>query len=167
MTREIQLTRGFVAIIDAADFEFVTQWQWQANPQRRTVYAQRSLRRTTQMLHSLITGWSLVDHINGDGLDNRRVNLRPASVRENSRNRRAGGGSSIYKGVHLRPSGRWRAHIWIDDRSRYLGDFVDEIEAARAYDTAARTNFGQYAALNFPRPGERPAQPVPDLGRLL
>lgn len=122
MTREIQLTRGFVAIIDAADFEFVTQWQWQANPQRRTVYAQRSLRRTTQMLHSLITGWSLVDHINGDGLDNRRVNL---------------------------------------------GDFVDEIEAARAYDTAARTNFGQYAALNFPRPGERPAQPVPDLGRLL
>lgn len=94
----------------------------------------------------------LIDHINGDGHDNRWCNLRLASRSQNSRNRRPkAGGTSRYLGVCLyRPTGKWLAQISVDGRSRNLGYFRDEEEAARAYDRAALEVDPGYARLNFP-----------------
>lgn len=108
-------------------------------------------------MHNLLTGWALVDHVNGDGLDNRRVNLRPATRSQNQGNRRKFlSTASQYKGVTpwAKDKARW---IAVCRRKKVLGVFNSEAEAALAYDAAARQEFGEYAALNFPGPGERSA----------
>lgn len=125
---------------------------WQAIPKdrgRRYYYARHRV-----YMHSFLTGWPLTDHINGDGLDNRRSNLRPATPAQNLANSHLSKRStSGYKGVS-RFTGRgrrqWRAYIAIDGRQRDLGTFVDVKEAARAYDAAALAEWGEYARLNFP-----------------
>ena len=98
-----------------------------------------------------------VDHINGDHLDNRKCNLRIATVKENSRN--AGirnDNTSGFKGVSFfRRRGKYRAYINIDQKQKHLGYFDDPEEAARAYDEAARSYFGEFACVNFPLPGEQ------------
>lgn len=89
----------------------------------------------------------LVDHINGDPSDNRWRNLRLATVAENNRNRSPRlGGTSPYIGVSLRPNGRWQAAL----SKQYLGVFDDPVDAAAAYDRAAKAAFGRFARLNFP-----------------
>jgi hypothetical protein len=109
-------------------------------------------------MHHFLTEWPRVDHANGDGLDNRRANLRPASQLLNARNlRKRQGTSSRFKGVCRLPDGRWQANIRINGHSRHLGWFVDEEAAAGAYDNAARELFGEFAAVNFPQLGERGA----------
>ncbi len=92
----------------------------------------------------------VVDHINHDGLDNRRCNLRVCSHAENLRNQRGQvGRSSRFKGVSRdKRLGKWRAQIWHAGRHYYLGLYVSEIEAARAYDAKARELFGEFAYLN-------------------
>ena len=99
----------------------------------------------------------VVDHINGDRLDNRRCNLRFATRQQNAWNaRKYRHSTSSFKGV--RPSGkRWRAVIYEDNRQINLGHYETEIEAALAYDCAARERRGEFATLNFPRDGERGA----------
>ena len=100
----------------------------------------------------------VVDHINGNPLDNRRSNLRVVTSQANNRNRAKAKGpySSKFKGVsHIR--GKWKAVIYKDYRQKYLGTFDTQEEAARAYDAAARDLFGQHAALNFPKVGEQSA----------
>ena len=97
--------------------------------------------------------WLLVDHINHNGLDNRRANLRPASIKENSYNRRKirRKTDSRYKGVcRTYDKKRWRAHIWVENKVKHLGKFENEIVAAKSYDLAARKYHGEFAALNFP-----------------
>lgn len=110
------------------------------------------------LMHILLVGPGGVDHVNHNGLDNRRTNLRSGAQwqnRGNARkpkiNRLGGVTSSGYKGVS-RQSGRnrWRATIRSNSASMNLGSFVDEIEAARAYDRAALEVFGTFACLNFP-----------------
>jgi AP2 domain/HNH endonuclease len=93
-----------------------------------------------------------VDHINGNGLDNRRTNLRPATSAENARNRRSQrGSSSPYKGVSwIRSRRNWRANLRVGDRLIHLGSYTDPADAARAYDAAALKYFGEFARLNFP-----------------
>lgn len=93
-----------------------------------------------------------VDHINGDTFDNRRANLRVCTISQNQLNRRKSSGkSSIYKGVSWRKNiGKWEAYITIDGIQKNLGCYIEEIEAARAYDTAATKHFGVFANLNFP-----------------
>ena len=100
-----------------------------------------------------------VDHVNGDTLDSRRCNLRVASATENRRNRKKANGRSRYKGVYqrTRKPGVWCAQIVVaKGKPWYLGSFQSELEAALAYDNAARRVFGEFAALNFPQPGETP-----------
>lgn len=99
----------------------------------------------------------VVDHINGDRLDNRRSNLRHATRRENAWNsRKYKHTASAYKGV--RPSGNcWRAVIYDGPKQIGLGHYKTEVEAARAYDRAARERRGAFAALNFPSEGEQTA----------
>ncbi len=163
---EIAVAGGLVALIDADDFELVKADHWAPDFQRNTTYVRRHFInargvRTNQYLHTLLTGWAMVDHINGDGLDNRRTNLRPVTHVENARNMRKTRGASQYKGVS-RSTGRttniWRARIKLPAGELRLGAFANEADAARAYDTAARELFGEFAALNFPRPGERSAR---------
>ena len=152
---------GRVALVDAGDYDFVMQHRWylreMQRPGRRTwgPYAATSIgREKTVFMHCLLMGTKGIDHANGNGLDNRRSNLRSATNGQNMANRRANiSGSSQYKGVGWAPncgSGKWRARIRVDGTRCTLGFFASEREAAEAYDAAARVAFGEFARLNFP-----------------
>jgi hypothetical protein len=93
----------------------------------------------------------MVDHINHNGLDNRWSNLRPCSVKENALNKiRYSNNTSGYKGVHFcKKHQKWSAYISKDKKRSHLGYFESAKEAAKAYDTAAKRLFGEYAALNL------------------
>lgn len=151
---EVPLTQGFVAVVDADDYERVmTAGTWQARPSARSAYAQRTIYfpggRRTLGLHTFLTGWARVDHRNGDGLDNRRKNLREATAKQNSANRQLNLNSATgFKGVGL-DRGRWRARIQVDGRLQHLGSFDTPEEAAHAYDAAALELFGEFARPNF------------------
>lgn len=145
--------------VDDADFDLVSPYVWlRFRGPSGVVYARRHWRsegrQNGQFIHTLITGWVFVDHINHDGLDNRRANLRASCQRFNERNARKQRSylgkptSSQYKGVHWH-RGRWVARIGVDGRRLWLGQFAAEAEAAHAYDDAARLYFGTHAQLNF------------------
>lgn len=160
-TREVPLSKGYVAIVDADDYEAVmAAGKWSALENNGLVYAVRNFpdrdgRRVLKRLHAFLTGWPLTDHINGDGLDNRRANLRPATKEQNGRNaalsRR---NTSGFKGVtRSGTKGRWVALIGTGQgRQARLGTFDSAEEAARAYDAAALALWGEYARPNFPVP---------------
>ncbi|MBN1804609.1 MAG: AP2/ERF family transcription factor [Sedimentisphaerales bacterium] len=95
----------------------------------------------------------LIDHINQNGLDNRGVNLRPATCAQNMRNRKKyhHNSHSKYKGVYWQEHNKkWRVRIAANKKRIQLGQFSNEIEAAKAYDRAAKKYHGQFASLNFP-----------------
>lgn len=99
--------------------------------------------------------YGFVDHINRNGLDNYRCNLRPATRLQNRMNcGLSKRNKSGFKGVSWHKScNKWVAKIEINDKSIYLGLFDDKIEAAKAYNAAAKKHFGEFAWLN-PIPGE-------------
>lgn len=110
-----------------------------------------------KLLHRLIMcppRHLVVDHINGDGLDNRRANLRICTQQQNLWNGRSHTDSAVrYRGVSIspdRPNRKWRAQICHDYRVMLIGRYDTAEEAARAYDEAASRLFGNYARLNFP-----------------
>lgn len=157
MSGTLILSRGLIGLVDDADYDVVMNaGKWHAVESHRTFYVRRNTVRvdgTRGMvaLHSFLTGWSLVDHANGDGLDNRRSNLRSATPDQNRANKRIyGNNSSGYKGViwHA-PTRRWRARIGVAGKKISLGLHPTREAAARAYDTAAIEYFGEFAALNF------------------
>ncbi len=98
----------------------------------------------------------VVDHINGDPLDNRRENLRVCTPAENSRNKRKGRGASKYKGVSWHTDGQmWTAQISLGKgNKKHLGAFADELDAAKAYDRASKEYYGAFARPNFSTPSE-------------
>jgi AP2 domain/HNH endonuclease len=158
MTREIPLTRGMVALVDDVDYERVMALgSWYAVCASHTSYAARQvpcrcagyMRQYRLRLHNLILGASGVDHVNGDGLDNRRANLRVATAQQNARNRRPDIGTG-FKGVRQLASGRWQARLMIDGKHLRIGTYATPEEAARAYDAAALVHFAEFAYLNFP-----------------
>lgn len=162
----VPLTQGKFAVIDASDRELVESRSWSARRKGNAWYAQSSAwsdgRRTIEEMHILLLGriqGLVIDHIDGDGLNNRRSNLRHVTHQENLRNQHAHrDNSSGYKGVHAHPSsGLWAARIKFDGQSVHLGYFRDAAEAAAVYDAAARDQFGECARLNFPKAGEQPA----------
>jgi hypothetical protein len=156
---EIPLTDGHVALVDVDDYDAVAAHRWHTakGENGRTHYARRRTKRgethaaLTIRLHTFLTGWPEVDHRNGDGLDNRRTNLRNVNHAQNSANqRRPRNNRSGFKGVSWRQDiGRWAAHIGVNYRLRHLGMFDTAEDAARAYDTAAIETWGEYASLNF------------------
>lgn len=167
MTKEIQLTRGKVALVDDADYEALNQYKWcVAHGQTGGFYAVRAglardgQRKRTILMHRQIVGAAAgvdVDHANGNTLDNRRRNLREATRSQNCANRhKRPASSSKYRGVHWKKAnGKWAAQIKVNGHIRHLGLFADEQEAARTYDAAARAVFGEYANPNFPQPERR------------
>lgn len=158
--RYIPLTRGKFAIVDAADYEWLSKYKWLATGnEKRGFYAGRRVGQGMLLMHRAIMQpppGMVVDHIGGNGLDQRRANLRVCSQRHNSRNRRPSRWtSSRFKGVYFcRATGKWVATIGFEGRSIHLGSFDDEVAAARAYDRKARELFGEYAYLNFPDDAE-------------
>jgi hypothetical protein len=99
-----------------------------------------------------------VDHEDHNGLNNRRNNLRSSPGLGNKQNRRKPrtGTTSNYKSVCL-SKGKFAASIEVQSKNTHLGYFESEVEAAQAYDAAARKHFGKFAAVNFPQPGEQTA----------
>jgi hypothetical protein len=146
------LPDGREAVIDAADAHLVQHHNWSAGD--------GCVRSGLGRLQNVILGVSsMVDHKDGDWLNNRRGNLRPATPTQNAQNRAlASNNSSGFKGVSFRRDrGTFLAAIRVDGRLRKLGTFATAEAAALAYDEAARSEFGEFGALNFPREGERPA----------
>lgn len=166
MPAYIQLTQGKTAIVDDEFFEELNQYKWYANQPNghNTCYAVRwsrnqgtgkkillGMHREVLRLAGVKLGHS-VDHKNGDGLDNQRGNLRPASIAENNRNTRISkANTSGYKGVSWnKRDRRWQAHIRHNGKQLALGYYHSPVEAARAYDAAAVTYHGEFARINFP-----------------
>ena len=143
-------------LIDDEDYEKVKDKKWYGiSPKRSgTTYVTDS---KGMHIYNLIIGKNtgfVVDHINGNGLDNRKSNLRFCTQKQNSRNnrRRKGGYSSKFKGVwkYNYDSGRvgWASQIMVNGEKKHLGIFRDEEKAAYAYNLAAKKYFGEYAKLN-------------------
>jgi hypothetical protein len=156
----ITLTRGYVAIADAADFELLDGRNWHALTSPCGMCASTNVTREDGYYDIALMHRALlaapdefhVDHINGDRLDNRRSNLRLATNQQNCWNQGLSKrNTSGYKGVswHSRDL-IFGAHIRINGRQKTLGEFADAISAARAYDAAARRHYGEFARLNFP-----------------
>lgn len=149
--------KGKFALVDDDDFEELSQYTWNFNHKKGhiTGYAIHYERLSNgrwigHLMHRRVLDAHPgvhVDHINGNGLDNRKGNLRLATNQENSRNRQSFRGQSPYKGVTLNRK-RWAARIVVDEKTIRLGTFDTQTEAAKAYNKAAIEFFGEFAHLN-------------------
>lgn len=157
MTKEIVLSNGTVALVDDADYAELSAYRWHQDGNRasRSNGKNRTLKMHRQIMGEQADGRE-VDHINGNGLDNRRCNLRLCTHAENTRNgsKHRDGLSSTYKGVTNR-YGKWQAMIRTNNKGQYLGMFTSPEDAARAYDAKARELFGEFARLNFAEDGNK------------
>lgn len=152
--KEIPLTKGKIAIVDAIDYEWLNQWNWCYNGKRHAIRGERRGGRYKAIsMHREIMkpppGF-VVDHINGDGLDNRRQNLRICTTKQNNQNQsKHRDNTSGYRGVYfVKASKKWQASIRIDGKNYHQGLFEDPKEAALAYNKAAVEAWGEFAKLN-------------------
>lgn len=163
--KEIKLTGGQIVLVDDDDYERLNRWRWRARNVPRSIYARREEKvngvYVEIVMHRLIMNAPPdrhVDHIDGNGLNNQKANLRLCSIRENSWNKRKKiNSSSPYKGVTKRVRKlmdgeftHYECYIGTNGKARSLGDFISEISAAEAYDIAAIQQYGEFAWLNFP-----------------
>jgi hypothetical protein len=151
--REIQLTKGMVALVDDEDFAHLSQFKWQAHRKGgKTYYAKTDIGRRSVGMHQMVmdAGDLEVDHRDGNGLDNRRSNLRLATHSQNQCNRGLQRNStSGFTGVSWRKDiGSWQAYVNFEGKRKNLGCFTDPIDAARAYNDAALDLHGEFAVLN-------------------
>lgn len=155
--RTIELTRGKFAYIDDEDFEMLSSFTWQTVCCSGHLYARTQVTIDGTLhaiyMHRLIIGakdGEMVDHRNGNGLDNRRFNIRLATRTQNNRNScKRKNNVSGFKGVTFhKQHTRWSARIKVDKRVFYLGYFDTPEKAATAYNEAAKEHFGEFAWLN-------------------
>lgn len=155
--KEIVLTQGKVAMVDDEDYEYLNQFKWCAANNGGTFYAIRKAcydgKWITERMHRVlfdIPPGKEIDHIDHNGLNNQRGNLRIVTRQQNKFNARAWG-QSKYLGVSIyNDNGRKyiAANIWINGKKKYLGFFPTEEAAALAYNEAAIGFQGEYANLN-------------------
>lgn len=178
--RRIPLTQGCEALIDEADYESehvvefgngitwrgrIGERPWCASVKKHTTYAKATILGSLELrLHRVVMDaklGELIDHIDGNGLNNRRDNLRLATNQGNSANsKRQIGSASRFKGVGFhRQTGKWEAFIRHNGKKQHLGLFVVEAEAAQAYNEAALRLFGAFARLNVIETAEATACP--------
>jgi hypothetical protein len=158
--RRIKLTQGKYAFVDDTDYVSLSNYNWHASFYKGVWYAERSSkkdegkRHTIRMHRQIMTlkrkDGRCVDHKDGNGLNNQRFNLRMCNHSENNRNKvRFTKGTSVFKGVcWCNTRYIWRAYITYRGIHHFLGYFDLEMDAAKAYNKAARHYFGEYACLN-------------------
>ncbi len=153
--KKIQLTKNKYALVDGDLFDELNRFNWCVVPSGRTSYAMRNAKvdgdkyKAIKMHHAILgvpeKGME-VDHIDGDGLNNQRKNLRWATKNQNQHNRRLGkNNSSGIKGVHLSPSGKWQARAQLNGVRINLGFYTNKVDAGKAYEVFAKKNFGKFA----------------------
>ena len=156
--RRIPLTQGKFATVDTDDYSHLAEYKWRICTGKNTLYAERSVhspsgRYSRVLMHRRILNIPrgfVIDHINRNGLDNRRANLRPATVAQNAWNCRRRKNRTGYKGVwYVKDKGLFRAAIVCNRKRIHLGYFKKKVEAARAYDEAAKKYHKDFAVLNF------------------
>jgi hypothetical protein len=153
--KEIPLTQGKVALVDDDMFDYLSQFHWHYHkrgyatshvgkvPFRFMIRMHREIMKPPEGMQ--------IDHINGDKLDNRRVNLRVCTNAENQHNLKLRStNSSGFKGVHWdKTAHKWVTRIRVYPDRIFLGNFVNPIDAAKAYDEAAHKYYGEFARTNF------------------
>lgn len=158
--KSIKISQGNYAFVDDCDYEIVSKFKWRSLVCKTNIYASGRITRgvgaKSVLMHRFILGLSSkdkieVDHINGNGLDNRRSNLRPCTRGENSRNlKKRSDNTSGYKGVcWTNDRKKWIAQIQFNGKHWRIGRFNNKIDAALAYDRVAKEKFGEFAKLNF------------------
>ncbi len=158
----IPLTQGYFAQVDDADFEWLNQWNWQARVCKHTVYATMNARkngkRTTVQMHRVILGVTdpkvFVDHEDLCGLNNQRENIRLCTNAQNIMNIISrSNSSSRFKGVFRNTIlKKWLASIKIDGKSKHIGLYDSEEDAARNYNLFAKEHHKEFARLNQVEP---------------
>ena len=149
--KTIPLSQGKEAIVDDEDYQFLIESNWTATKRSHGFYAYRGKDSGGWIyMHQIILGKKddlEVDHINGDGLDNRRENLRFVTRQQNCWN--AKGKSGGFKGATFsKEKGLWAARIYVSGHNRHIGYFKEEEDAAIAYNVAAQLFRGEFARLN-------------------
>ena len=161
MSKEIKLTRGMVAVVDDDDYDWLSKWSWCAHKHKGKYYAERGIRergtcfqKTIRMNREILSAPDCfqVDHIDGDSLNNQKHNLRVCTDSQNKFNRGVSKrNKSGYKGVHWNAQRKkWCASIQENKNKFVLGFFEESVDAAKAYDEAAKKHHGRFAVLNFP-----------------
>lgn len=157
--KHIPLTQGLFATVDDEDFEALNQYKWQALKSGHTFYAERRVRSDTPTriwMHRAIAGTPTgmeTDHVDGDGLNNVRSNLRVTTKHQNQHNRthKKRNASSQFRGVSWdKTKGKWNAEITTDGKKTRIGLFASEHDAARAYDAAGMARDPEHFTPNFP-----------------
>lgn len=149
----IAMSGGFNVIVDATDLALVTKYRWRAYTVKgrlasaNIVYARTGVGKKRITMHRLLVGDAMVDHADGNGLNNRRSNLRKATVKQNSANshKQRNQTSSHFKGVCWhKQANKWVVHV----AGKHVGMFTDERKAAEAYNREAKKRWGKFARLN-------------------
>jgi hypothetical protein len=161
--KRVELTQGQFAIVDDEDYEHLINRKWYAIKRGRDYVAvchtpvTINKNRPLMLMHRIILNLKVedkrvVDHINHNTLDNRKNNLRICTDAENTRNQRVRNitKTSKFKGASLQKTSKlWRSQIRFNYKNINLGDFKTQLQAARAYDKAAKQLHGEFACTNF------------------
>lgn len=167
MVKEVKLTQNCVALVDDEDYDWLMKYKWHVAKYRGFCYAAYTLNRPSKntksgqtskkiFMHRLILNakdGDICDHIDGNTLNDQKYNLRIVTHTQNVTNSKKSSRrcSSRFKGVcWAKKSHKWWVVIEVNGKTVDLGYFIDEVEAAKNYDAAARKYFGEYARLNFP-----------------
>lgn len=162
--REIELTKGYKALVDDEDYSAVNEYTWYVFFSASNIYAKTFIKlennkRKSLFMHQLVYELSgqiasnshHIDHKDCNGLNNCRTNIRQASYQNNQANsRKMSKSSSVYKGVSFsKTRNKWEAYIKVNKIKINLGRFSDEREAANSYNIAAMKYFGEFARINI------------------
>ena len=142
-----------IIYIDSIDIDLFEEYHWYVHKQKSNdIYLCK--KKSPHYFHSYVAEKmgiesKFIDHIDGNGLNNQRSNLRSCNHSLNAMNsKKRPNTTSVYKGVSKLSGGKWKAQIELNQKSLYLGSFITEEEAALAYNQKAKELFGEYARLN-------------------